>query len=352
MEKKIQYKSWTSNKKDNNTKKEVKNKSTKSSSKNATTLKPKTLKNVEKIARKVDSNYYNDYNFSTEYKVDTKVNNEKRNVKPISAKKKIDNKNTKKIIKANIDKEPRNKKKKKRIGLIIFIILLLCSVSVGIYLLCTLKAFDLQKISIQGITKYSEEEIIQKSELQLNTNVFLDYFKGAVKKIEELPYIDSAKLSVKLPNQINIDVKERVSTYFVFDKEKNRFFRLDKDGYILEESDINKKTSEELLTFGITFDDEVSFGSKINEIDITKLYVYTEIENEFYQSGISGKITKANFENSLTTITLNDKLNVVLPNNTNLKYNMAFLKGIIQKIGEDKVGVIDMTKNKPTFSSF
>ena len=35
-----------------------------------------------------------------------------------------------------------------------------------------------------------------------------------------------------------------------------------------------------------------------------------------------------------------------------LDYKMSFLKGILAKIGEDSVGVIDMTKTNPTYSSF
>ena len=66
---------------------------------------------------------------------------------------------------------------------------------------------------------------------------------------------------------------------------------------------------------------------------------------------INGNITKVDFENSLTTITLNDKLNVIFPNDTNLKYKMDFLNSILKKNG-DLQGVIDMTKNDPVFSIF
>ena len=54
----------------------------------------------------------------------------------------------------------------------------------------------------------------------------------------------------------------------------------------------------------------------------------------------------------MTTITINDKLNIIFPNDTDLEYKMVFLKTILQSIAEDSVGVIDMTKTRPTYSSF
>lgn len=93
-------------------------------------------------------------------------------------------------------------------------------------------------------------------------------------------------------------------------------------------------------------------GKKINDIDLTKIQIYKKIEKEFNENKINGNITKVSFENSLTTITINDKLNIIFPNDTDLEYKMVFLKTILQSIPEDSVGVIDMTKTRPTYSSF
>ena len=65
-----------------------------------------------------------------------------------------------------------------------------------------------------------------------------------------------------------------------------------------------------------------------------------------------GKVTKVNFANSLTTIVINGKLNIIFQNDNNLAYNMSFLKGILEKLEENPVGTIDMTKTNPTFSSY
>ena len=83
-----------------------------------------------------------------------------------------------------------------------------------------------------------------------------------------------------------------------------------------------------------------------------KLGVPQTKKEAFESSNINRNITKVNFENSLTTLTLNDKLNVIFPNNENLKYKLALLSEILKSLGEDAVGVIDLTKTDPTYSSF
>ena len=196
------------------------------------------------------------------------------------------------------------------------------------------------------------EDIVNKAGIEVGKNIFIEYFTSDKKAVTTLPYVESIKLKLKLPNGIKIDVVERTSKYFAYDKDNNKFFSLSDDGYILEEVDINNKKNDEILLTGVTFDDEVMLGKKINDTDLSKIGIYKKIEKEFKKDEISGKITKVSFENSLTTITINDKLNIIFPNDTDLEYKMVFLKTILKSIAEDSVGVIDMTKTRPTYSSF
>ncbi|MEG0873136.1 MAG: FtsQ-type POTRA domain-containing protein [Clostridia bacterium] len=215
----------------------------------------------------------------------------------------------------------------------------------------TLPTFNVTKYRVEGTKRYQEQEVIDSLGLKPNENIFKQMLFSLNYK-SNLAYIAKVDLKFSLPNETIINVSERTSKYFAFDKEKNKFYKVSKDGEILEESNIDSKTKEELLTYGITFNDEVKMGEQINDTDMAKIATYEKISKQYTQSSIKGDITKVSFENSLTTITINDKLNIILPNDTNLKYNMTFLQGIIKNIGESSVGVIDMTKTNPTFSSF
>ena len=246
----------------------------------------------------------------------------------------------------------KERKKKRKVARIIFSFVIFGAMIAGVYLLLTLKAFNLENVELNETMKYSKEDIVNKAGIEVGKNIFIEYFTSDKKAVTTLPYVESIKLKLKLPNEIKIDVVERTSKYFAYDKDNNKFFSLSDDGYILEEVDINSKKNDEILLTGVTFDDEVMLGKKINDTDLSKIETYKKIEKEFKKDEMSGEITKVSFENSLTTITINDKLNIIFPNDTDLEYKMVFLKTILQSIAEDSVGVIDMTKTRPTYSSF
>lgn len=268
----------------------------------------------------------------------TKKSN-KSKLKKTSVKRKV------KVVKKT---EPRIKKRV--IFLTIFILLSIAIIAVTYYLIKNPK-FNISAISVSGNNVVTVDEIISKSGISLGDNIIKSYFKINREDIESLPYIEDVKVSLKLPHELKINVKERISTYYAYDREKNIYYRLDENGIILEACDRIDLKGDELLVNGITFDDVVKLGTKINDIDYSKILVYEKIEKEFYKTIPDRQITKVSFENSLTTIYLNDQIEVILPNDTDLQYNLTFLKEILAKVVDVK-GTINMTKENPTFISF
>lgn len=249
-------------------------------------------------------------------------------------------------------KTPRETKRKKRIIKLVLFFLFISLIIAGIYLLLKHPTFNIRSFKLEGTEKYTIDDITNQLKLQTGKNIFTQTLKCDKKNISTLPYVERIKFKYNLPDELGIQIIERKSKYFAFDKEKNKYYKLDKDGYILEESTVDKKSEDELLLQGITFDNEVISGDKINDIDMSKILIFLEINNEFEKSKINRKITKVNFENSLTTLTLNDKLNVIFPNKDNLSYKMVMLGEILKSIGEDSGGVLDLTQTNPTYSSF
>ena len=100
------------------------------------------------------------------------------------------------------------------------------------------------------------------------------------------------------------------------------------------------------------FEENVELGKKINEVYIKKLEIYNNIKTLLEKYEIEANITKVNFSNSLTTISLDDKLKIVFSNDSNLEYKVSFLKGIIQKNGGVVEGTIDMSIENPVYSKY
>lgn len=212
--------------------------------------------------------------------------------------------------------------------------------------------FNLKDVEIVGTNRYTSDQVVSSSNLSLNENIFVQVLKNGNIDLSKLPYIKSYKYEYKLPDKIVISVVERTPVYIAYNKDVNKYYLIDREGYILEESKPEKTSEEQVFVYGIVFSEDFDVGDKINDIDKSKLDMFLNIKNELKNVIASASVTKVSFENALTIITLNDKLNVVFSDDKNLKYVIAFLNEIINNVGIDSIGTIDMTKKNPTFSAY
>ncbi len=212
--------------------------------------------------------------------------------------------------------------------------------------------FNLKDVEIVGTNRYTSDQVVSSSNLKLNENIFVQVLKNGNIDLSKLPYIKSYKYEYKLPDKIVVSVIERTPLYIAYNKDVNKYYLIDGEGYILEESKPEKTSEEQVFVYGIVFSEDFDVGDKINDIDKSKLNMFLNIKNELKNVIASASVTKVSFENALTIITLNDKLNVVFSDDKNLKYVIAFLSEIINNVGIDSIGTIDMTKKNPTFSAY
>ncbi len=249
----------------------------------------------------------------------------------------------------NIDYEEEKKKVKKRaIAIVKFSFLLAIIIGIG-YLMFTLEVFNLKEIKVKGNDKYTGQEIINKTKLKIGENVFKQLL--FTDKSLDLSYVSSSKYSYEVPNVITIVVKERYPAYLALDKNSKKYYKLDNEGYILEESNLQNAT-DVLLIEGLAFENNVKFGEQIDQVYIKKLETYNKIKKLLEKYEIAGEVTMVNFANSLTTVVLDDKLKITFADDSNLEYKVSFLKGIIQKNGGNVEGRIDMSIENPVYSKY
>lgn len=69
--------------------------------------------------------------------------------------------------------------------------------------------FKVEAIEVQGISRYSTEEVTEASGLEKGDNLFLADLGAAEKAVEsKLPYVKAAHISLSLPDTFVIDVEE------------------------------------------------------------------------------------------------------------------------------------------------
>lgn len=218
-----------------------------------------------------------------------------------------------------------------------------------VYLAFSLEVFNIENITISGNEKYSSEEILENIKLKKGENIFKELLFGS--KDINLPYISEANYKIYLPNKLVVNVKERYPAYIALDRNTGKYYKIDNDGFLLEECSVESK-KDELIIEGFIFEEDIKLGDKINEVYLNKLKIYNNIKEMIEKYQIQGNITKVNFSTSLTTISLDDKLNITFSNDSNLEYKVSFLKGIITKNGNNLEGYIDMSIENPVYSKY
>lgn len=229
-----------------------------------------------------------------------------------------------------------HKKRRIRFKIIIFLGLL----SVFVFFALNSTFFHIEAINIKNNKILKKEDILRQSGLRKNTNIFK--FKSSIieENLNKNPFIKSVEVKRKLPNRVNIDVKERNKT-FLF-QYISMYLVVDEEGFIMEHLE---STDEKLPTVK-------GFNTEFTE---TGENVFLKEENE----NLKIFINDAKSVNILTKIEEIDKdfandVNIKLKNGifvafgtlNNVKYKLSLLKEILKDIEEKEIKAKKIIMNK------
>lgn len=135
------------------------------------------------------------------------------------------------------------------IGLAVFCILVAAALAVARY-------FTVDTVTIEGNTHYSNEEIYEMvmGDRLGNNSIYLS-LKYKNKDIEDIPFIQTMNVQIVNPSTIKINVYEKAMAGFV--EYMGRYFYFDKDGTVVESSDV--KTAGIPQVLGLKFDHVVLY---------------------------------------------------------------------------------------------
>ncbi len=248
---------------------------------------------------------------------------ETREKKPVPKKKKEPSKAT---SNKQVKKEKKSYKIVKRV--LKLVLLLGIVIAVGIFFMTT-PLFNLSKIQVKGNEQIPQETIESLSGLVLEQNLFQFNKKVVAEKIKENPYIDSVQIKRKLPNVVEIQVKERHTKYMIL--LGNAYLYMNRQGYFLE---LSENAKEVPIIKGIhTSQENLVPSSRLDQTDLEKL----EIVNIIMKEAINNEL-----EDSVTSIDMTNKNNYILSleqegkiaylgEGSNITSKMLALKEIVEK---------------------
>jgi cell division protein FtsQ len=131
------------------------------------------------------------------------------------------------------EKVKKKKKRKKKHYLLRFIIIV--AFITGMYFFFTSSLFDIQTVTVQNNSHYTEEQIISLAGAKTGENLFETSLTQMKEKLLADPYIKNVKLKRKLPAEVVIIVEERKEDAAV--PYGNQYIIIDNEGMVLRKAD-------------------------------------------------------------------------------------------------------------------
>lgn len=250
-----------------------------------------------------------------------KVKNKKKAVKRTAYNEKTSSEKNKNVTnKKKIKKNKSADKVKKIIILAIFLIL--------VVLLLTSSIFNISNINVTGNNKLSAEEIISLSKIEKHTNIFKINKLQSIEAIKENAYIEDVKIDRKIPNEIKINIKERVPKYML--QFADSYVYINNQGYMLEIA--NEKLDIPILVGATTDLSNIQAGNRINLEDLKKMDMVINIFETANSNEIGHLITKIDISNekNYTLILETEGKTVYLGDCSELNTRIVYLKGILE----------------------
>lgn len=244
----------------------------------------------------------------------------------------------------DIEKMPMSHKKRKlkNIGVAASIISII--LVIGIVLSLTV-FFRSEQFTVEGADHYSAQDVIDASGMKLGENLFLCDKSAGEQRIESsLPYIEEAKISIKIPNTMVITVTESKPA-FIF-KNGSEYIIVSSQGKVMEKVQGSAEKYDAPTVIGCTvksaeLGQEISFKES-GILSILKAVAEGIDENEF--SGIK-EIDITN--TARVCLNYSNRIKIILGIPEDIGYKLKTAKIIISdKLSETDAGELDVSSCK------
>ena len=237
--------------------------------------------------------------------------------------------------------------------------------------------FKVEKVQVSGCSKYSAWEVSEASDVEIGSNLLTisrAQISGSI--ISRLPYVDSVRVGISLPDTVKIEITELDVVYAIEDT-KGVWWLMNSDGKIVEQiNGVTAKTYTQIL--GVRLDSPevgmqaVAQEAKLETIPLVdeetgedttiitttepvegitvgitgaeRLHTVMTILRVLSTNSISGQINSVDVT-SLSTIELwyDERFQVNLGDTVQLEYKISALKATIAQMESYESGHLDLT---------
>ena len=266
-------------------------------------------------------------------KQEKKKKQEEQKKKPTKGKKEeakrkaVPTKRVPKLTKEQQEKIEKRKRRNRFIGKVIKTMLAISILVAAIIFFLMSPMFNITEVLVSGNEKIGSEEIISLSKITTGENTYKIINSRVEKNVKENAYIETVKMKRKLPNKIEITVKERHPKYML--AFGNAFVYINSQGYMLE---IAETPIESPIIDGyMTKEEEIKPGNRLNTEDLEKLDTVLKIMEAANSNEIAKMITHIDItdKNNYILVLEQQGKTVYLGNASNINDRMLLLKEIL-----------------------
>ncbi len=229
-----------------------------------------------------------------------------------------------------------NAPKKIRIGKKGFLTFL--CVLAGICAFLVSPVFTIKNIEITEMEKYTKDEICEMVNIKEGMNMFLFNRFYAMKTLKSNTYIESAKISYKLPDTVAITIDERkVRGYVPY---MGSYLYIDEEGRVLEvSSEMNRALP---VVYGLNFS-SFTLGEKIEAENKEAFDIMVNIAYLMSKYELLDMVVKIDVSNPDKILAYVNKVEVNLGDMSNGDRKIRTMAEVIKNINENDRGSLDLS---------
>ena len=220
---------------------------------------------------------------------------------------------------------------------------------------------DMEKSTVSGTVKYTAWDVWKASGIQDGENLLTLNKERAYSKIKKaLPYVDTIRIGIKLPDTVNIEIKELAVTY-ALEAEDGSWWKIAYDGTVVDkttagEADAitkivgvqiaNPKISEKCVAAeAVETETDPSAPTKpVTVLGSERLNVVLEILGELEKNGVIGEIVSIDVSDmARLQMWYGKRYQINLGDSGDLAKKIFSMKQAIDQRGPYQTGVLDVS---------
>ncbi len=209
--------------------------------------------------------------------------------------------------------------------------------------------FRVQHIAVTGVSRYSEEEVLDASGLELGGNLyFINKFEVKKALFRQLPYLEEIRINRKLPDTLLIDVRE--CTADAAAQSTEGWWMLSDNGKLLAQVE-SPEPGCVLLKGAVLTEPAVGAQAEFGEAYSYRAGVALALLREAEQRGMRKSIAEVDLsdDTALCMAYLN-RFTVRFPWTADIGYKLETLDTVVNYLENNETGRIDlMTEGKASF---